>query len=83
MSELFSRAYIFPPRDSVPRTFTSIFFWDLVQRPTNVGSKKDKNLEKRELTKAEKYLHDRLCKAEHKCADYKDFDVDDANDNDM
>ena len=83
MSELFSRANIFPPRDSVPRTFTSSFFWDLVQRPTNVGSKKDKNLEKRELTKAEKYLHDRLCKAEHECADYEDFDVDDANDDDM
>lgn len=84
MSELFVRANIFPSKDgNIQRVFHPNFFLDLVQRPTNVGSKKDKSLEKRDLTVSKKFLHDRLCKGDDRVDDYDDFDLDEEDHDDV
>ena len=80
MVALYEKGTIFPVPSTPPRKFTGGFFWDLVDRPTNVGSKKAKNLERTEWTTAETMLHNRLCRTDGNCDDYKDFDsIDDAD----
>lgn len=51
------------------------FFWDYVKRPLNVGSKKDKELEKVELAPGQKSLFNNLCKMDDQQNYFKEFDA--------
>ena len=73
---------IFPGPSTPPRKFIDRFFWDLVERQINVGSKKSKNLERTEWTTAETMLHNILCQTDGQCDDYGDFDIIDDKDDD-
>ena len=56
LTTLFERADLFPRVCTDKRVFHPDFWWNMVQRPTNVGSKKDKDKEKGDETKAVEML---------------------------
>ena len=60
------------------------FFWDYVKRPLNVGSKKDKELEKAELAPGHKILFNNLCKTDDQQNYFEEFDArEDEDDDDL
>ena len=80
--ELFERIDIFPSDDNVQREMNENFFWNFVQRPTNVGSERDVEKEKVYFTHAESVLYDRLCKSAQERDDYDEFEVEVDGDDD-
>ena len=82
LAKLFDKMDIFPSDESVQREMAEGFFWNFVQRPTNVGSDRDAEKEKVPFTLAESALYDRLCKSAEDRADYDEFEVDVEGDDD-
>ena len=60
MVALYEKGKIFPIPSTPTRKFTGGFFWDLIDRLTNVSSEKTKNFERTEWTPAETMLHSQL-----------------------
>ena len=71
----FERARIFDPSNG-KRTLEKDFFWNLVRRPTKIGSKRIENREKVPLSKTMNEVYNRLFHFGDKSDDYANFDED-------
>ena len=84
MINLFEEASIFQVFSGGARTMVPNFFWDYVQRPENVGSQADKELENVELSDGHKILFQQLCKTDEQQNYFETFDArDDEDDDDL
>ena len=75
MALLSTKAEIFQPSLDRYRKITAGFFWGFLDRPTDVGSKRDKDKEQKIMTEEEKRIHERLCGKEGKHGHYEEFDI--------
>ena len=75
MIGIYKNARIFGRKGSISRICTDNLFSDLVKRPTNGGSKKDKSLEMRDLISSKGFLHNWPCKTDEERSDYAEFGV--------
>ncbi len=80
--KVFAEADVFPVDASVNRKMTDSFFWNLVERPTNVGATKHHDKEKVERTAAEEAIYNIVCRTDAERNDTDvGFDADSDNDN--
>ena len=72
---LLERSNIFPSNPTVKRKMNENFFWDHVERPEKVGSKKDSAKSTVVKSELEELIENNLCKSESERNDYIEFEL--------
>ena len=74
--EFFGQMDIFPAESSTKRKMTKDTFWDKVQRPKKVGSKRTKLKEEVSLTESQIQFRALICKTDGQRKDFAEFESD-------